>query len=281
MATRRPKLILDTNVPSKLVSKYQSELEAIIRRLNQDFRVVVSPAVHIETVKGILNGSAAYFESNQQKLRILVGTATIEYLPFSGSFAFQTVLGMNVTASPLRPNEFREHARIFLHAKSLKELVDGDVRVPLKPKRLRAGFDKALHERQLDEGIRLHNELMQRVKKGSASFPPPAVWASSRARNLGLSLEQVQLAQFNYALDAAYEYEKALSLLVANGYNFEDAKSSGDWIDSQNLWYLCDPSIFLLTDDKKMRDRVNRSRQKNQIISLRDFLVQRGFQLRH
>jgi hypothetical protein len=94
-------------------------------------------------------------------------------------------------------------------------------------------------------------------------------------------LDATQLAQFNYALDAAYEYEKALSLLVSNGYNFEDAKSSGDWIDSQNLWYLCDPDIYILTDDKKMRDRVDRSRQKNQIILLREFLMQHGFQLRH
>jgi hypothetical protein len=78
-----------------------------------------------------------------------------------------------------------------------------------------------------------------------------------------------------------YQYSKELCEIVMGGqpYNFE--KHRGDWIDLQQLHYLCDPSIHLLTDDGALRNRVKNSSQGDRVLDFRGFLKKHGLTPRH
>jgi hypothetical protein len=52
-------------------------------------------------------------------------------------------------------------------------------------------------------------------------------------------------------------------------------------MDWQQLFYLSDPDIFLLTDDQNLQRRVGKSNQKDRVVDLREFLKQQGLTPRH
>src|SRR5216683_5974704 len=49
---------------------------------------------------------------------------------------------------------------------------------------------------------------------------------------------------------AAYEYQRATFETAAANPQYNVTKHDGDWIDNQHLFYLCDPGIFVLTDEE-------------------------------
>ena len=81
---------------------------------------------------------------------------------------------------------------------------------------------------------------------------------------MGCALTEDQARQLGAALEAAYVYDQALVQLMKGGYNAE--KNRNDWIDSQQLFYLCDPRVHLITDDSKIRDRCKTSDQSERVI---------------
>ncbi len=72
------------------------------------------------------------------------------------------------------------------------------------------------------------------------------------------------------SLDAAYEYDLVLSRQPP-AYNFRAAKNSGDWIDSQLLFYLCYPAMQIVTGDSRLKKRVANSSQASRIWYIEDF----------
>jgi len=120
--------------------------------------------------------------------------------------------------------------------------------------------------------------------KGSTGSCPKSVIsvrrAAASALALGRRIQERQATLLANRLDAAYQYHKALCDVVTTGsYNFE--KNDGDWRDYQLLFYLCDPTIILVTDDGRLRKRVGESSQRERIPLLRDFLKSLGFTPRH
>ena len=91
MPNSRPKLVLDTNVPGKLVSLYRDQQDSIVRRLNREFRIVASPQTHLELVNGVINGAETHFEFDQDKFRLMVGTGQMQFLPFPFTFALLSI----------------------------------------------------------------------------------------------------------------------------------------------------------------------------------------------
>src|SRR5258708_39661213 len=108
-----PKLILDTNVCGKLLTPaYGSDVEQIRTRINRNFRVVVSPQTFIELLDAMKDGDETYFDDHKQRLRLMVGTRTPEFLPFPGTFALGKVLGLeSVAPRSLGPTQFRQWLR--------------------------------------------------------------------------------------------------------------------------------------------------------------------------
>jgi hypothetical protein len=61
------------------------------------------------------------------------------------------------------------------------------------------------------------------------------------------------------ALDAGYEYERFLLCDVDPNYDY--LRNVSDWIDRQLLYYLADPAMHLVTNDRKIKARCLRSKQ--------------------
>jgi hypothetical protein len=277
-----PKLILDTNVCGKLLTPaYLGDLDKIKRHLRRNFRVVVSPQSFLELLNAIKGGDGTHFSSDRGRLRLLVGDGSIEFLPFPVAFALRQVLGL-ASRSPdfSGPSDFKLWFRLVIHAKDRDELVSGGVRLPSDSGRQRRGLKLDFLNQKHEEGIAQHRVQMEKAIDGKGTLPPPDSWASGLADSLGHKLNPQQVLVLATGLDAAYRYASELSLIVAKGqYNFD--KHRGDWIDWQQLFYLCDPGVFLLTDDSGLRRRVGVSSQGARILDLREFLKNHGITPKH
>lgn len=276
-----PQLIFDTNIGQTLLRPdYRPHLDAILNRINSGFRVMVSPQTYLEVLNCICGGDEAHFEKNREHLRFLIGRGKPEFLPFPIAFAVKKLIGLDWPASELGPGDFSNWLPILLHAKNQKALFVGDVRLPNGPRRQRFGFNPEIHLRQHQTGIREHREFMEAIRDGTGRLQPADTWAAATARTIGHKLDPEQAATLAAGLDAAYHYLVELCRDVGSGaYNFE--KHRGDWIDWQQLFYLCDPDIYVLTGDGGLQRRVAQSSQKRQVLDLRAFLKQLGFAPRH
>ncbi len=159
------------------------------------------------------------------------------------------------------------HEIIYVNVPSL---FDGPERCGLALDRLR---------QQQVSGKSEHQRLMEQVRDQGRKLPQLNLWAADIAKSLGHELNQQQAISLGNALDAAYCYDKELYALGTSGYNFDRHQS--DWVDQQQLIYLCDPHLFLLTDDNRLQKRVGKSSQKDRLLDLRGFLKQQGFTPRH
>jgi hypothetical protein len=98
--------------------------------------------------------------------------------------------------------------------------------------------------------------------------PPWPAWTSvseSILRGQGVIPQQGDSDRLAEALDAAYHYELFL-LGTDASYDFAANKHRGDWIDSQMLYYLSDPDMYLLTNDAAVKSRCEPSPQAERII---------------
>ena len=276
-----PKLILDTNVCGKLVTPaYREDLERIKARIAHNFRVVVSPITFCELLDGLQGGDGNQFQSDKERFRLMVGNGKPKFLPLPATFAFWKVLRLKVPVAKVGPDDLFRCFRILLHAKSRPELFGGDVRLTGHGIKGRWGFDPQIIRQQHDKGRTLFRAALKKLKNGGSAFPEPQEWASHLGVVMGYSLDDHQALTLATALAAAYRYDSALFATVATSpYNLE--KHKGDWPDSQQLYYLCDPGMFLLTDDSDLRKRVESSLQRDRVLDLREFLMQHGLTPRH
>jgi hypothetical protein len=268
MSNRR--LILDTNVCDKLRDPSRIRIR---KRINRDFRIVVSPNTFAEllhSIKGVQTDE--HFEIRKERIRIMTGNQRPIFLPFPGQFALKFALKMEeapvkLPLVALGPKDFRLWHRVVMNARSRADLQNADVVLPLH--RERFGFDVDLVDAYQAAGKRLHRLAIERVRDGKSKLGSAAEWAAMIAHDMGRELSIEQAQAFAGALDAAYEYEKQLCEIVKNGkFNFDN--HDGDWIDMQQLFYLADPTVCFLTEDKDIRQRCGSSVQSKRILLLKE-----------
>ena len=266
----KPKLILDTNVCDKLARSSGLDANRVRKRIAAEFKVVVSPETFIELLDTIKGGkSGEHFKTDQQRLRIMAGSGIPQFLRFPGAFALRTVLGLEAPATKFHPANFRRWFKVVLAAKSRSQLLAARVKLP-NDKRL-WGINPVTVSDQQKDGKRSHEEWLKKVLTGSYAFPPPAMWAKLIGRDLGLPLTDEQGEVLGERLSAAYEYQKHNFDAASKNPTYNAAKHEGDWVDNQQLYYLCDPTIFLLTDDSGIPQKCAKSGQSKRTLLLKEF----------
>lgn len=92
-------------------------------------------------------------------------------------------------------------------------------------------------------------------------------------------VDQCQVADFleqslllGTRLDAAYQYQKKTFEDARADTNYNVRKHDTDWVDSQQLSYLCDERMHLLTDDGGIRKKCASSTQSERVRDLENFL---------
>lgn len=265
------RLSYDTNVCGKLESgQYSAHLPEIKRRVSRKYRQVVSPNTFVELLDALKDSKEEYFEAHKSRLRLMAGERTPKFLRFPIAFAMKHVLGLDAPGVRLGPKEFEHWYRTTLRAKNREQLFSGDVKHPMSSRK-RYGFDPDVIRAQQEEGKKRHREFMEKASRGKASLPPPEIWAATLAESVGCKLTRQQAIKLASRLGAAYEYEKELFRLALSGkYNL--SKHDTDWIDFQQLFYLCDEGLVLVTDDGGLEKRTRASSQNQRIILLPDFL---------
>lgn len=264
----KPKIIFDTNVCGKLLlPPYLQQLAEIQSRLARRFAVYASPNTFMELLDAIKGGSGEHFEADKARLRIMAGGGQVRFLSFPITSALKRVLGLKVPLTKLGPDELKEAFRIVLRAKTRDDLLAGDVRKSGSGRR-RHGIDPDLIASPMLWGEMQHVASLDKLKQGTHLFPPPDQWAADMACDVGCALTPQQAKILANSLDAAYTYDAELHRLIKGGYNAQ--KNANDWIDSMQLLYLCDPELYVLTDDKRLRKRCNTSQQSRRIVLLEE-----------
>jgi hypothetical protein len=293
-AMGQPKLILDTNVPSTLQRNYRCDLERFMSFITEKFKIVALPTTFGELLDRLQGGDGSHFASDKEAFKVIGGGEVIDFLPPPGAFALRMLLDLDSPMTGLGPADFETAASCLFHAKSREDLFGRRVQAPGVG---RCGINPQVIRQKHEEGRALHRRWLEPIRDsaaaarmpharvpqdsvhvdGSSPFPDPPTWATGYAKVLGQSLNEEQASRFAIGLDAVYEYSKELCSIVTSNpsYNFDTHR--GDWIDLQQLHYLCDPDIHLLSDDRDLRKRVRNSRQGDRILDLREFLTQYGF----
>lgn len=102
-----PELILDTNVCGKLLTPpYSTEIAQIKKRINQEFRVAVSPETLLELLDAMKGGDGSHFEADKQRIRLMMGTREPKFLLFPGAFVLKKVLGLKSAVTRFGPGDF-------------------------------------------------------------------------------------------------------------------------------------------------------------------------------
>jgi hypothetical protein len=90
-------------------------------------------------------------------------------------------------------------------------------------------------------------------------------------------ISEAQGAKLAQGLTALYSYEKSVFEMADGNQRLNTQKRNSDWVDAQQLVYLCVPDMHLLTDDKTLKERASASPQGDRILILPDVMNGLGF----
>lgn len=107
-------------------------------------------------------------------------------------------------------------------------------------------------------------------QEGAKSVDTTDAWFVSIANSVGADPKSKPMAEIVSAFSAHHEFEQAkLQTALANPeYNPLSRKNQNDIIDTDQLVYLSDESLCLITADSGFKSKVKRSRQAARIITV-------------
>jgi hypothetical protein len=130
-------------------------------------------------------------------------------------------------------------------------------------------FDPDLIDNRHQKGLEEWATILDGYRTANHLFPKRDAWAYLIGQTVGVKLDESKSAQFGAALDAAYAYSNAMfQLALTSDYKFKN--KTGDWVDWHHPFYLCDPTMHLLTQDAKLKTRCLPSPQASRILLFDD-----------
>jgi hypothetical protein len=90
------------------------------------------------------------------------------------------------------------------------------------------------------------------LRKAEVSDLTRSVWAEKILRDLGKPLSRPNVAIVLERLDAAYRFDRHLWQLIRNS-EYDFSKHRGKIVDAQQLYYLCQPDIYFVTNDARLK----------------------------
>src|SRR5207247_920550 len=156
--------------------------------------------------------------------------------------------------------------RVALLAKTPRHLTEGLV-LPGHTGVVRHGLDISMIDAQLQEGKDDHARRLQTARDTRAPDLTPQEWAAEMLRFVREDPTEERCNRLAEAARAAYTLDCALwNLARTSGYNFADHDS--DWIDRQQLNYLSDPRMVMITNERRLPARiVGRDRKSTRLNS--------------
>lgn len=251
---------------------YERHYQEIRYRIGNLYRMVVSPETLIELMDTLKGGTGEYFDIDKRRLKIMAGKEGDGYfLPFPGEFALRKSLGLSVPAT-FSPNAFKRWYRLITSASTRYELFEAGIKRGDKT----TTFDPDVIVQQQKAGKQSYREWLQTAVTGAYAFPPPERWAMAFAKELGYDISSEQATTLASDLSAAYEFRKSIFTSASANKNFNSDKRDGDWVDGQQLIYLCDPTIHIVTEESSIREKCSDSPQRHRVLILKEFIKDLG-----
>jgi hypothetical protein len=256
----------DTNVCGKWPSDPQIRKkweEASARLENKGIHYVACPLVLIELLLGLVKPEPQHFSKDVRRFVFLAGPRETRFLPFPGAFVAKTVFGVNSPATRLGPSDFSQWLACVLAAGNRGDLANGSVEMNSPQETY--GIDFSIIERQQEAGKKAFTTVMNRHRRNNKARSAENI-ADGILQNIGLiPKDDSDRHRMMAALDAVIKYQTSL-LKLSSKYDY--SKHDSDWVDSQMLYYLADPTMSIVTNDRNLRARCASSSQADRIIMI-------------
>jgi len=269
MPLLRPIIILDTQILSNVCAGTicPADWNAVLRYISKKCRYAISVNTLYELLAAAANGDANYFHTHQRRIRLLFQPAGREFLPTVGDFVRSKVFGLSARKPDFQPRKLRLWAEVVLAATSKSSLQGGGVVLQSRrhsTQTYRVDLDLLL--KQIEDGKKSHSQRLEGLRQGKLRASTPDSWSRAVLSLIGVSETDAATKKLLVALDAAYRYDVSL-YEMAKDHQYDFGKHDSDWIDSQQLYYLADSSVRIVTCDANIRFRIKDSAQWDRVWS--------------
>jgi len=265
------RVIMDSSVcisavRGKITSR---EWEDLCTHLMRKCAYFVSPLTFIELIVGVGRGDDGHYHNNLEAISALLKPGD-QFLKFPGHFVLDRVFGISREKRDFEPRDFTQWASILLNAASKKQVCEGEVDLAELSRTLTFGFDFATVMRSQLGGQTAHVRAYERMRV-SRRRRTSDDWVNSFFGNFGVELTDDNRTKLRNAIDATLTFSSSLCDLALNSnYSFE--KHKNDWVDGQQLYYLADPELYVVTLDGPLKERIKSSSQAERVVSPSELL---------
>src|SRR5262249_7496204 len=192
-----------------------------------------------------------------------------EMLHLPGVHVVRSVLGLSFRKRNFEPRDLKKWLTVALKARNHTEVLG---KYSHRRGQTQEGLDVAMIEEQMNEGRASHAEKLQHARNTKSESPSAAEWAATMLNYVLKKDPTTEDSQkLASAATAAYFYDRSLwNLARTSNYQFADHDS--DWVGRQQLCYLCDPEVYFITNEVKLRSRIAGSEQESRVLGYKDFL---------
>lgn len=229
-----------------------------------------SPLTVVELFAKLSRGSDTYFAKNQKPLRFLwsMCSEAKQYLPFPGVFVAKHLKGIQRPHPNFEPRDIRKWVQLAVFVRSRAELQHEDgftlpgqtgfVRYRMEPAKLEPDFQRAKAH---------HVSRLERARSSRRPHPDIATWFAREVHDDDRT--PVELQSFAPRFDAAYHLDQSLFELARND-SYDFGKHDTDFMDLQQLFYLCHDDAWFITTDKKLIGRIKASSQRDRVLTIQE-----------
>ena len=278
MALLRPKIVFDTQIVSDAANGNipLREWESVSKFVAARGRYCISLNTLYELLASLAGCDDSHFESNRRRIKTLFQPSGKLFLPLVGDFVRTKVFNLPLRRLDFRSDKLKRWVEIVLRAKDRTALQSGKVTLPKPGHSGREyGFDFKLLARQIEAGKTTHSKRLEDLRQGVLIESTPTTWANAVLKLIDVESNDTNRYRLLNRLDAVYQFDVSLWHLARDkNYNFNDHNS--DWLDSQQLYYLCDSAVIFVTKDSDLKRRAANSKQSDRIVLYSDFVKHQG-----
>jgi len=256
----RNKLIVESSVACKVGTRSlpSSDWAGVAQSLAPDFDFVVSPLSFLEVLRSLACGDEQYVIPNLKRVEALSPIDPLKpaFLEMPGQFILREVLGCGpVLVETYQPWQMAEAmVSVLRHNCVSTELRDWLAEIRNNHQSGTTGYVSTRDE----------------IKKLGQFVADRELWLRSKTKHLGiLQLSDAEVQRLSVAVDAAYEYAAFLRIMLKSA-DYSPSRETSAWVDYQQLFYLADPTIYILHEDNDFTQRAGVSSQLSRLLRLTD-----------
>lgn len=261
----KPKLFFDTSVCIDISRSGipSDEQQGTFRRIRQRYWYCISPLTIYELVSGLATSGENHFIQSREAIRIVYPTGPKQILGQLRVFVPNTIFAERRTAPASVETNFDLWIKAVLRAPSKEALESGRLRIGL-----RKGFGLDLvsinqEMRHIEAGFA---GIFTALRQDGVQELTRELWAGLILQRLRKELTPDNLGLILERLDAAYRFDSCLWHFIKHP-NYDFMRHTSELVDAQQLHYLCDPEMYFVTNEVKLRNRIASSPQSSRILT--------------